>query len=199
MTVQVKPNFLPSSYTDEIIKSYGHRLLKIDSRPGFYEDVGRKSGIRPVPFYNKEIVEYDGTETEDEKTAIAMISNAIFLAKEELQNHYNCGELSSFEGGLVMLTDGAVNGLHSDMYNLDGSMWNDGSGREDELEYSALLYMSDYDKDFTGGSINFPKQDLVVKPTKGLLVYFRGDLEHVHEVSEVTSGRRYAIVMFFGK
>jgi hypothetical protein len=82
---------------------------------------------------------------------------------------------------------------------LDGSSWNDGSGREDELEYSALLYLSDYGTDFTGGEIIFPKQNLTIYPTKGMLVFFRGDLEHPHEVNTIISGNRYAIVTFFGK
>jgi hypothetical protein len=199
MTVQLVPKFVSPTYTDSIVNLYGHRLLKVDSRPGFYEDIGRSAGISPIPISSKELNEYDGTETEEEKLGVAMISNVVYLAKQELENHYGCGELSSFEGGMVMLTDGAVNGLHSDMYNLDGSKWEDGSGREDELEYSALLYMSDYGKDFVGGSVSFPKQELTVEPAKGLLVYFRGDLEHIHEVGEITSGKRYAIVMFFGK
>lgn len=84
------------------------------------------------------------------------------------------------------------------MYQIDGSKWEDGSGRESELDYSALLYLSDFEKDFAGGEIIFPQQDLTIKPECGMLIFFRGDLEHLHKVSRVTSGERHSIVAFLG-
>ena len=199
MTVQVIDNFLSADTVEQIKSLYAHKLVKVDSRPGFYEDLSSRTVRRPIPLDRKDEIEYSGDETEDEKQGIALINNAMFLVKEKIENFYECGKLSASEGGLVMLTEGAVNGMHSDMYNLDGSKWEDGSGREDELEYSALVYLSDYATDFQGGTIYFPKQELEVAPTKGLLIFFKGDLDHVHEVNEVTGGERYAIVMFFGK
>lgn len=199
MTVQIKDNFLSEDYADKIKSLYSHKLVKVDSRPGFYEDLSPKNVRVPTPIENKDDILYVGDETIEEKQGIAMINNAMYLAKKEIQNYYGCGDLAASEGGLVMLTKGAENGLHSDMYNLDGSKWEDGSGREDELEYSALIYLSDYHKDFQGGTIHFPNQKLEIAPTKGMLIFFKGDLDHIHEVKKVTGGQRYAIVMFFGK
>lgn len=199
MTVQAIENFMLSSYTDEVINLYSHKLSKIDERPGFFEDIDTpRSILRPVAIQNKDSIIFDNNETENEKKAIIMMNSIIYQVKSEIESFYQCKELTSFEGGLVKLTEGASNGLHSDMYQLDGSAWDDGTERQDDLAYSALLYMSNYNEDFDGGTIYFPNQNIEIKPTKGLLVYFKGDLEHIHEVREVTRGERYAIVMFFG-
>jgi predicted 2-oxoglutarate/Fe(II)-dependent dioxygenase YbiX len=199
MTVQVVENFMIPTFADSIIRMYSHKLTKVEERTGFYEDIDTpRETLRPLGIEHKDQLEFKNDETENEKQAIILMNNIIHLAKKQIESFYNCKELTSFEGGLVKLTEGANNGLHSDMYKMDGSMWDDGTERKDELEYSALFYMSDYGADFTGGKIYFPQQDLEIRPEKGMLVFFRGDLEHTHEVTEVFSGERYAIVMFFG-
>lgn len=198
MTIQQIENFTLAPYTNKIIRLYSHKLTKVEERPGFYEDVSTSSRIRrPVLIQNKHEIEFEGTETEDEKEAIITINHLIALAKEAIEDHYGEGPFTRFEGGLVKLVEGASNGLHSDVYNTDGTKY-DVDGRDTELKYSALLYLSEYGKDFTGGQLCFPNQNVTIRPKRGLLVFFPGDLEHLHEVKPVTSGERYAIVMFFG-
>ena len=199
MTVQVVENFFVPSFMDSIIDLYSHKLTRVEERTGFFEDINTpRDTLRPLGIEHKDQLEFHNNETPEEQKAIVLMNNMINLAKKEIESFYGCEELTSFEGGLVKLTEGASNGLHSDMYKLDGSEWDDGTERQDELKYSALIYMSDYGLDFTGGKIYFPQQDLEVRPEKGMLIFFKGDLEHTHEVTEVLSGERYALVMFFG-
>jgi len=199
MTVQIIENFFVPTFIDNVVKLYSHKLTQVKERKGFFEDIDTpRDTLRPLGIEHKDQIEFKNNETAGEQQAIIYMNNMIHMAKTEIESFYNCGDLKSFEGGLVKLTQGASNGLHSDMYQLDGSMWDDGTGRQDELKYSALIYMSEYGKDFTGGKIYFPQQDMEVCPEKGMLIFFKGDLEHTHEVSEVLSGERYALVMFFG-
>lgn len=194
MSVQVIKKFINDEYLDEIVSKSGD-LLKRAPRPGYFETRHR---YIPTPFKDQNLDSkyYEFLDNEDKKRAGSLICNALFLAQTELEKFYGV-KLNDCQGGVVKLVQGAKNKLHSDMYKLDGSQWDDGSGREDEYEYSALLYLSTYEKDFLGGEIIFPQHQLTIFPEKGTLVFFRGDLEHIHEVAEITSGHRYAIIMFF--
>lgn len=195
MTVNVIHNFISYEYAKTITDNCDVFLSKIEQRQGYFEDNYPREAF-PMSEYKNHPNER--AITEDSKTADMFISNAMYLTQKKIEEFYDC-TITKYEGNLVKLTAGAHNGLHSDMYMLDGSPWNDGTGREDELEYSALLYLSDYGVDFFGGEISFPQHNLVIYPKIGDLVFFRGDLEHTHEVSRVIGGNRYAIIMFLGK
>ena len=196
MTVQVVKNFISIKDAEDLVRGSDVFLRKPEGREGFFEDPHQRSA------FPREKYEPDNADPRaiDEKSKVTdmLISDFLYKAQQKLEEFYNV-PLPKYQGGVVKLVTGAKNGLHSDMYMLDGSKWNDGTGREDELEYSALLYLSDYNVDFTGGEISFPKQDMTILPEKGMLVFFRGDLDHPHEVSIITGGSRYAIIMFFGR
>jgi hypothetical protein len=55
---------------------------------------------------------------------------------------------------------------------------------------TGLIYLND---DYIGGEISFPTHDITIKPNKGELVLFPGNLHYAHEVREVISGDRYTI------
>ena len=194
MSVQIFQKFINDEYLNEIVLK-SKDLLKKAPRPGYFETRNR---YLPTPFNKQDLNSkyYSFLDNSDKKRAGSLICNALFLAQLEVEKFYNI-KINDCQGGVVKLTEGAQNKLHSDMYKLDGSQWDDGSGREDEYEYSALLYLSTYNKDFFGGEIIFPQHDLTIFPEKGTLVFFRGDLDHIHEVKEITSGERYAMIMFF--
>jgi hypothetical protein len=196
MTVQIIENFISEDYANDIVAGASIFLEKPKNREGFFEDPKQRRAI-PKEEYHLHTPDERAVDEINKKTDM-LISDVLYITKQKLESFYKF-PLNNYEGGLVKLVTGAKNGLHSDMYMLDGSSWNDGSGREDELEYSALLYLSDYGSDFTGGDIIFPKQEITIFPKKGMLVFFRGDLEHPHEVSVITGGSRYAMIMFFGK
>lgn len=195
MSVNVIKNFISKDYANIIIKGSSAFLSEVKERPGYFEDNHPRLAIATKEYETRDDYRI---VTKDHEESDMMISNAMYLIKARLENFYQC-DLPNYEGNIVKLTAGATNGLHSDMYRLDGSKWNDGAGREDELEYSAILYLSDHHKDFVGGEITFPQHDLTIYPEVGTLVFFRGDLQHTHEVGTVTGGNRYSIVMFCGK
>ena len=52
--------------------------------------------------------------------------------------------------------------------------------------YTCIIYFSDFNKDFTGGTLEFVDQ--IIEPFKGMFVFF--DSSEVHRVNLMTSGTR---------
>src|SRR5207244_2772741 len=55
---------------------------------------------------------------------------------------------------------------------------------------TAIHYLNE---DFEGGELVFEQHNLVIKPTRGLLLIFPSDQHHVHEVRSVRAGHRYTL------
>lgn len=194
MTVHVLENIISKSEAEDIVASFKSILKHVDTRPGFYEDPTRRHILKYEDALKQNI---EMGQDESEAVAGAKVSNMLFKIKTEVENFYGVS-FTKGEGGLAKLVTGASNGLHSDMYQSNGSQWEDGTNRESDLDNSALLYLSDCGTDFTGGEIIFPQHKLSIKPKAGMLVFFRGDREHFHKVSKVLSGERHCIVAFLG-
>ena len=67
------------------------------------------------------------------------------------------------------------------------------------FDYTSLLYLSDYNKNFTGGRFVFvdSKTNYTVDPRAGRLSFFTSGSENLHRVEKVTSGERFAITVSF--
>jgi predicted 2-oxoglutarate/Fe(II)-dependent dioxygenase YbiX len=63
-------------------------------------------------------------------------------------------------------------------------------------DVSAIYYLNE---EFDGGEIVFERQQLTVKPRRGLLLAFPSDAEHVHEVFPVRSGVRFTMPIWLTK
>ena len=84
---------------------------------------------------------------------------------------------------------GAYARIHSDNTDEQGN-----SGAFTRSRYAAFLYLND---DFEGGLLNFPKQDVSIKPKVGMLAAFDGGFNNMHEVTMITKGTRYTIGSFW--
>jgi hypothetical protein len=137
-------------------------------------------------------------EFNSEENLLVIELGAIYRrVRNVLEEHFGT-DMDMVNATYQKLITGASNHLHSDSSQLDGSPWQK-DGSPEELEWSALLYLNNYGEDFTGGSILFPKQNVEIFPRKGQLVFFRGDLDHIHEVLKVESGERRNLVFFYGR
>ena len=137
---------------------------------------------------------YEGTPQEE---IVFELEGVYASVQRAMEQHFNI-EMSLVNCSYQELTEGGENPMHSDSTKLDGSPWRD-DGIEEELEFSALVYFSDYGSDFAGGEIEFPLQNVTVYPKAGQLVFFRGDVEHIHEVKKVTGGVRKNLVFFLSR
>ena len=91
-------------------------------------------------------------------------------------------QLVKWEGGQPMRP-------HADNAHLDGS-----PHRTAHRAFAAIVYLND---DYDGGVIHFPRQNVEIKPRRGLLVAFSGGLSHMHGVTEVTRGVRYTMPSWY--
>lgn len=109
----------------------------------------------------------------------------IMIRVRDMMSDFFNKNMSLKQFNYVNMLPGSSNGPHFDSHN-------DGEGAR---EYAALLYLNE---EYDGGLIRFPDLDLSIKPKQGTLIYFKGDENMVHEVTEVKSGQRKNLVMFFG-
>ena len=63
-------------------------------------------------------------------------------------------------------------------------------------DYSSIIYLND---DYEGGYTIFPNQNYDSIPKAGKLIVFPSGITHPHGVTEVTSGVRYTMAMWFTK
>lgn len=120
------------------------------------------------------------------------VHNLLDRIQEVVSNHYNLSiELKS--SNFVDMRVGSSLPEHTDMGGssdpIEGKRIND----DDDFEFSALIYLNN---DFEGGFLNFPKEQVKIKTNPGTLVYFSGQLDLPHEVTEITSGSRKSIASF---
>lgn len=126
------------------------------------------------------------------------IGSSLALITEKMTSFYKV-KIVPDQAGLVKMKTGAHNGLHYDQRNpfTEEAREKLGPDKQPKLsEYSFLAYLNTCDKDYTGGELYFPKYDLLIKPKRGMVVFFIGDPDHEHEVLKVTSGERYSLLGF---
>lgn len=80
------------------------------------------------------------------------------------------------------------------MYESGGSMYLHMDNGPDfgNTVFTLVMYFND---DFVGGAVRFPNLDVTVDPVRRLAVIFPGT--YMHEVLEVTSGKRYIVNVGF--
>lgn len=69
----------------------------------------------------------------------------------------------------------------------------------ESFHYTSLLYLSDYDVEFTGGRLIWieSKANVTLEPRKGRVAMFSSGEENLHFVERVQTGTRYAITVSF--
>jgi Rps23 Pro-64 3,4-dihydroxylase Tpa1-like proline 4-hydroxylase len=193
MTIQTRENFISKKDAIFIVKNFSKNLSSVEDRPGFFEDLFFR---KPIKFDKLVLDPNNNFSNKKEAEASAMINNIMYLASEEIQKTYGV-KITKFFGGMTRLVAGALHEVHSDTHHLDGTPIDD-DPESKYIKYSALLYLSDYNKDFTGGLLRFPNQSIEIQPTPGLFVFFESDHRNPHQVTEIKSGERHSIIMFFG-
>jgi predicted 2-oxoglutarate/Fe(II)-dependent dioxygenase YbiX len=195
MTVQIVSSYIPSNLCDLVLEELDSYCTK-EPRMGMWSAFGQRNSL----IASKISASNPITElVNDEKTnkAILFLSALVVNVKEEMQKYYSI-DLDLVNVSFSRIEEGGYNPLHSDSTKNDGSPWRD-DGKPEEVEYSALVYFSNYGEDFLGGEIVFPQHELTVFPEKGMLVFFKGDEKHLHSVEPITFGKRHTLVLFFGK
>jgi hypothetical protein len=193
MSVQIIDNFISEDDAQTIIDGLKPYLVKSE-RFGMAETRfdDYMSVLRSI-YENKSIF-----KGESPHPAGLLFTKTINRVAEEINSFYDVACVP-INPQLAEISEGGRNdGLHCDAVMLDGSPWSDDQ-RLDALEFSALVYLNSSGIDYSGGNIYFPNQNIEITPKAGQMIFFKGDIDHPHGVSEVTSGKRYALVLFYGR
>lgn len=95
---------------------------------------------------------------------------------QHLKLSATCGCKSGLNPFIVAWTAGTSQKEHTDNSN----------------DFTAIIYLND---DYEGGELNFPSLELSIKPIKGSLIIWPGNI--THSISPVVSGTRYTMPIFF--
>jgi len=194
MSVQIIDNFISDSDAKLIIDSLSPHLVASE-RFGMAETRFDDYMAILRNIYDEKSIFDDSEHAE----AGMLYTETINRVAKEINSFYNV-DVVPINPQMAEISKGGKNdGLHCDSVKLDGTPWDDGNTMLEDLEFSALVYLNTSGVDYTGGKIYFPNQELEVMPKAGQMIFFRGDIDHPHGVSEVTSGKRYALVLFYGR
>ncbi|MCZ6604194.1 MAG: 2OG-Fe(II) oxygenase [Alphaproteobacteria bacterium] len=92
---------------------------------------------------------------------------------------------------LVKWWEGIEHTAHADNEHPDGSLHN-----TPFRDYAAVVYLND---DYEGGEFFIEPLKIMLRPEKGTMVCFRGDMSHMHGVKMVTKGLRYTMPSWYTK
>lgn len=126
-------------------------------------------------------ISFDQKEYHDLMNEDSIESSVLKKISNEISNHY--GTKMKIKSMFHSIMErGAVNPPH----------W-DNQEQSQQEDVSALLYLNN---DFSGGLLKFINHNLVLIPEPGMLVFFKGEKDLLHNVEEVTGGSRQALVGF---
>ena len=108
--------------------------------------------------------------------------------KKIIEDFFNV-ELKENVPSIVIWRPGDNQPPHADKENLDGSQ-----NHYPENDIASLFYLND---EYVGGEIYFPIQKLQIKLNAGDAVFFPGDINYQHGVTEVTEGKRFTCPAFW--
>lgn len=220
MTIHLFENQIPKDLCEKIIEKSPEVLLKenkieIEPIPGnpsageenyTYHEDNIVNGVRPgyEEFHDKfepKFIKDENLYVNFDDTALWMksvLEHCLWIVSEKMSETYG-EKILPDQGGLVRMKTGSANGMHSDQMNphtAEAAKKMPEEYRPKTSKYSFLIYLNDYNKDFTGGLLNFPDLNFQYKPKAGDIIFFIGDEDHLHEVTEVLSGDRYTIFGF---
>jgi Rps23 Pro-64 3,4-dihydroxylase Tpa1-like proline 4-hydroxylase len=117
--------------------------------------------------------------------AILDIFNVVQRVKDKVCEEYETTNIEQKENRLSVVKWEKGNSLKLHVDDL---------GYVTDNHIAALIYLND---DYEGGELKFETHDLSIKPKKGDLVFFPGNMHYAHEVTEVLSGTRYTVPIWF--
>lgn len=121
------------------------------------------------------------------------INNIISRVKDIVSETYNC-EIEIKSSNYVNMTEGSKLLMHVDTEASNDPLDDNDTAFASEFEFAALIYLND---GYKGGQIHFPKQGYKDTPKPGTLIYFSGQSDMPHEVTEILEGNRKNIASFY--
>lgn len=114
------------------------------------------------------------------------IADRLFSALDKSYEHYST-QLYPYAARNIKSTEKIMSILK---YEKAGYLPEHSDHGSSSRTLSMVLYLND---DYEGGEINFTRVGVKVKPEAGSAIFFPSNFVFTHEVSEITSGSRYAL------
>lgn len=181
-------DFLSDSFSKNLVNSPSWENGSGDYSAGSSKDFwgnGMSAGPAYTYSYRKEelsatnkMVPYDG----DNDVAKDLLTGVALLQEKAVANIFK-KDIYMKHMMYCYMRPGAENKLHHDNW------------LEDQInDHSGLLYLND---DYEGGLLQFPNENVSLKPKKGTFICFIGDDTLPHEVTKITSGHRVNLISFY--
>lgn len=175
--VFVVENFISNSSAKLLVDSFSNDLQET-VHAGVYSGPGQGEGKAFLLSGEHKLKEYDNKND----IAIDLLTSLCPSMEKTISSIFKKPlQLKSI--AYVHMKAGGKNDLHYDNYN-----------EEYKDDYSGILYLTDQ---YVGGSLNFPEQEINIKPSVGDFICFIGSENLKHEVIEVSDGDRVNLVCFF--
>jgi len=190
----------------------GHHPSEIERAPSyldFFEKIGNSAdNIKVIPnFLSDEEIEYMLTHLQEtRRTSFVSQKDNEGNPTSWIHNYQGIvDKYNIFERVLdeVKKAYNHDNIKKKDLEYLNIARWDKGTKltlHVDDLGYvtdnhlPTLIYLND---DYEGGELGFATHNLVIKPKRGDLIMFPGNMHYAHEVFEVLSGVRYTVPIWF--
>ena len=193
-------------------QAVGHHPSEIERTPSyieFFEKIGNSAdNIKVIPnFLSDEEIRYILSHV-DETRKVSFVSQKDNDGNPTswIHNYEGIIDKDNVFGRVLDEVKKAYNYTNIAKKNTDRlnlARWDKGSKltlHVDDLGYvtdnhlPTLVYLND---DYEGGELGFATHGLVIKPKKGDLIMFPGNMHYAHEVFEVLSGTRYTLPIWF--
>jgi len=160
-----------------------------DDLAAFYEAHPEQLGQdQRDPYWNNRIIQFPDVVATDLTRADTM-RIALARALEQAAAFYRASTpLYADVLQLVGWREGGFMRVHADNAHPDGT-----AHPTPHRDFSGLVYLND---DYEGGGLYLPKQNVVVRPRRGMFVSMPGGASHIHGVERVSSGSRYTMPFF---
>ncbi len=189
MTVQILNNFISQEQMSKV-NALMMPIVKETPRANVFSALGWQSATEAAKIGFEEKPPMD--------TKDADLTNTLRECLSEMRKFYGVYDLVLVNAFYTVMKAGSSVELHCDNCHLDGSPL-DPSVEIEPNEWSAVLYLNTKGESFEGGEIYFPKEDFTYSPVAGDFLHFKTDVDHPHQVLEVTSGERACLVIFTGR
>lgn len=153
-------------------------------------------GFEPDVLQNKNLPATFRTAKHEILSQTDILQKLFDFVKDEMYKFWEIhGELEIFEYGFFVYNEGAKFGKHSDNGGFDCGK---AVIHQPNRKFSVLFYLDDYGVDYEGGELVFPHliPKEIIKPKKYQVVIMPSNIYFMHEVREVTKGKRIIFTFF---
>ena len=178
--VHILENFISAEECQKLIKYFDKRSFPGPDPKNYFVSLAN------------EAVYFDMRDDNDFPTISDYVHNLLNRVGNIVSSTYNA-DIEIKSSNYVDMTKGSSLGLHTDMGGVNHPIDSDKINDDHDFEFSALVYLND---DFEGGFLNFPNEKVKLKAKPGTLVYFSGERDLPHEVTEILAGNRKNIASF---